>query len=83
MESLIERLDTTVLGLVEALDAQSADLPRLLDEALAGSLWARQIAHLDGAESRSKCGFSSVEHSSFGTKQRSSNAKVSSRWEWA
>ncbi|MBJ2067631.1 DEAD/DEAH box helicase [Serratia odorifera] len=50
MESLIERLDTTVLGLVEALDAQSADLPRLLDEALAGSLWARQIAHLDGVE---------------------------------
>lgn len=50
MESLIERLDATVLGLVEALDAQSADLPRLLDEALAGSLWARQIARLDGVE---------------------------------
>lgn len=48
MESLIERLDTTVIGLVEALDADSADLPRLLDEALADSLWARQLARLDG-----------------------------------
>jgi len=50
MESLIERLDATVLGLIEALDAESADLPRLLDEALAGSLWARQIARLDALE---------------------------------
>jgi superfamily II DNA/RNA helicase len=54
MESLIERLDATVLGLVEALDAQSVDLPRLLDEALAGSLWARQIAHLDGVEKQNQ-----------------------------
>lgn len=46
IESLIERLDATVLGLIEALDANSADLPRLLDEALTGSLWARQIARL-------------------------------------
>ena len=46
IESLIERLDATVLGLIEALDADSADLPRLLDEALAGSLWSRQIARL-------------------------------------
>lgn len=46
IESLIERLDATVLGLIEALDADSADLPRLLDEALTGSLWARQIARL-------------------------------------
>ncbi len=50
MESLIERLDATVLGLIEALDAQSADLSRLLDEALSGSLWARQIARLDAVE---------------------------------
>lgn len=50
MESLIERLDATVLGLIEALDAESADLPRLLDEALVGSLWARQIARLDALE---------------------------------
>lgn len=41
---LIEKLDATVIGLVEALDADAADLPRLLDEALLGSLWARQMA---------------------------------------
>ncbi len=46
IESLIERLDATVLGLIEALDTDSAELPRLLDEALTGSLWARQIARL-------------------------------------
>jgi replicative superfamily II helicase len=46
IESLIERLDTTVLGLVEALDANSADLPALLDSALTGSLWARQVGRL-------------------------------------
>ena len=50
IESLIERLDATVLGLIEALDAESADLPRLLDEALVGSLWSRQIARLDVLE---------------------------------
>jgi hypothetical protein len=43
LSHLIERLDTTVFGLVEALDAERADLPRLLYEALKGSLWARQI----------------------------------------
>lgn len=46
IESLIERLDVTVLGLIEALDSNSAELPRLLDEALTGSLWARQIGRL-------------------------------------
>ncbi len=46
IKSLIERLDVTVFGLIEALDADSADLPRLLDEALTGSLWARQIARI-------------------------------------
>ena len=46
IESLIERLDATILGLIEALDADSTDLPRLLDEALTGSLWSRQIARL-------------------------------------
>lgn len=40
---LVEKLDATVLGLIEALDADSDDLPMLLDEALQGSLWARQI----------------------------------------
>ncbi|WP_298280512.1 DEAD/DEAH box helicase [uncultured Bradyrhizobium sp.] len=44
LSQLIERLDATVFGLVEALDADRSDLPRLLDEALKGSLWARQIA---------------------------------------
>lgn len=52
IESLIERLDATVFGLIEALDADSAELPRLLDEALTGSLWSRQIARL-GAQTRS------------------------------
>ena len=33
--------------MVEALDADRADLPKLLDEALKGSLWARQIARDD------------------------------------
>jgi hypothetical protein len=44
LSQLIEKLDATVTGLIEALDANSDDLPRLLDEALRGSLWARQIA---------------------------------------
>ncbi|MES5483338.1 DEAD/DEAH box helicase [Bradyrhizobium sp. INPA03-11B] len=43
LSQLVERLDATVFGLIEALDADRADLPRLLDEALKGSLWARQI----------------------------------------
>ncbi|WP_309646189.1 DEAD/DEAH box helicase [Phenylobacterium sp.] len=47
MSHLVEKLDATVLGLVEALDADSDDLPRLLDEALQGSLWARQIDRED------------------------------------
>ena len=48
---LVEKLDATVFGLIEALDADSADLPRLLDEALQGSLWARQLARrADGQE---------------------------------
>src|SRR5262249_44111014 len=44
LSELVEKLDATVFGLVEALDANSEDLPHLLDEALKGSLWARQIA---------------------------------------
>lgn len=44
---LVEKLDAMVFGLVEALDADSAELPKLLDEALQGSLWARQIARFD------------------------------------
>lgn len=46
IESLIERLDTTVLGLIEALGSDSTELPRLLDEALAGSLWSRQLSRV-------------------------------------
>ena len=42
-ELLLEKLDHAILGLVEALDADGADLPRLIDEALNGSLWARQL----------------------------------------
>ena len=42
--NLLEKLDQAVLGLVEALDADSDSLPQLLDEALNGSLWARQVA---------------------------------------
>lgn len=40
---LLARLDAIVLGLIEALDADSDDLPLLLDEALEGSFWSRQI----------------------------------------
>jgi hypothetical protein len=43
LSHLVEKLDATVFGLVEALDADASDLPTLLDEALQGSLWARQI----------------------------------------
>ncbi|MCW0366555.1 hypothetical protein NB699_001538 [Xanthomonas sacchari] len=48
LSQLVERLDATVFGLIEALDADRADLPKLLDDALKGSLWARQIARERG-----------------------------------
>lgn len=48
LSQLVERLDATVFGLIEALDADRADLPKLLDEALKGSLWARQLIREDG-----------------------------------
>ncbi len=41
---LVEKLDAMIFGLIEALDTASEDLPRLLDEALQGSLWARKVA---------------------------------------
>jgi hypothetical protein len=47
LSQIVERLDATVFGLIEALDADRADLPKLLDDALKGSLWARQIARED------------------------------------
>jgi hypothetical protein len=53
LSQLVEKLDATVFGLIEALDAESADLPRLLDEALQGSLWARQIDR-EGSEIRKR-----------------------------
>jgi len=47
LSQIVERLDATVFGLIEALDSDHADLPKLLDDALKGSLWARQIARED------------------------------------
>ena len=47
LSQIVERLDTVVLGLIEALDSDRADLPNLLDETLNGSLWARQISQQD------------------------------------
>ena len=53
LSEFVEGLDITVFGLIEALDADRADLPRLLDEALKGSLWARQIKREgDGVEAQ-------------------------------
>lgn len=43
LSHLVEKLDIAVFGLIEALDANSSNLPRLLDEALQGSLWARLL----------------------------------------
>ena len=43
LEELLEKLDNSILGLIEALDADAEDLPRFIDEALNGSLWARQV----------------------------------------
>ena len=47
LSQIVERLDATVFGLIEALDSDRAELPKLLDEALKGSLWARQISRED------------------------------------
>lgn len=52
LSQLVERLDATVFGLVEVLDADRTDLPKLLDEALKGSLWARQIVREDEGAAR-------------------------------
>ena len=53
LEFLLEKLDNTIFGLIEALDADSDDLPQLIDEALNSSLWARQIARrADGMRER-------------------------------
>jgi hypothetical protein len=53
LELLLEKLDNTILGLIEALDANADDLPALIDQALTGSLWARQITrHVEGTYER-------------------------------
>lgn len=55
LSELVERLDATVFGLIEALDVDRADLPKLLDEVLKGSLWARQIEReADGTDERQR-----------------------------
>lgn len=46
IQSLIERLDATVLGLFESLEADTADLAQILETALEGSLWARQVERM-------------------------------------
>jgi hypothetical protein len=46
LEFLVEKLDATVFGLISALDSNDAYLPKLLEDALKGSLWARQVAVL-------------------------------------
>ncbi len=43
---LLEKLDRTILGLIDALDSDAESLPQLIDEVLNGSLWARQISRL-------------------------------------
>ena len=69
LSELTERLDATVFGLIEALDADQVDIPQLLDEALRGSLWARQIeregddaevAHKNVLEARARLIWSST-----------------------
>lgn len=44
LESDIDKLDAMILSLIEALDSDFEVLPELLDKALEGSFWERQIA---------------------------------------
>lgn len=50
LEELVAKADSIVLGLVEALDSDAANLPELLEDALSGSLWARQLERRDRDE---------------------------------
>ena len=50
LEDLVAKADSIVLGLVEALDSDAANLPELLEDALSGSLWARQLERRDRDE---------------------------------
>lgn len=43
IDTVLDKLDNIVLGLIKALDAEPSDLPALLDEALQGALWKRQV----------------------------------------
>ncbi|MDE0330241.1 MAG: DEAD/DEAH box helicase [Nitrospinae bacterium] len=43
LNALVAKLDSIVFGLVEALEADADNLPELLEAALSGSLWARQL----------------------------------------
>ncbi|MCY4320539.1 MAG: DEAD/DEAH box helicase [Alphaproteobacteria bacterium] len=43
LEDLIAKVDSIVLGLVDALDSDAENLPELIEEALSGSLWERQL----------------------------------------
>lgn len=45
----LEKLDTIVFGLVEALDADESNLGPILDSALSSSLWERQVSKLNTA----------------------------------
>ena len=47
LEDLVAKTDSIVFGLVEALDSDAATLPELLEEALSGSLWERQLERGD------------------------------------
>ena len=47
MESVLDKLDNIVLGLIKALDVEIDKLPVMLEEALQGSLWKRQIERSD------------------------------------
>ena len=46
VESQLEKLDTIVFGLIEALDADTNNLAQIIDSALTSSLWERQVAKL-------------------------------------
>lgn len=49
VEAELEKLDTIVFGLIEALDTDENNLGQILDSALSSSLWERQVSKLDAA----------------------------------
>ena len=56
LEDLVAKVDSIILGLVEALDADAVELPELLEDALAGSLWERQLERRDPRDERAQLG---------------------------